>query len=271
MATITAAANGNWNAGATWTGGAVPTISDIADINGKTVTQPAGYEILIHRIIGSSGAVVLNGNVRFNGTLADPGIRIGTGLSIYRSASGTPYRYKMYASATNYPWYITMDRVYPDSRVIDLSGYYFANFKPTISCVGSTGKPATGTMDFLPNVLPPAGVDYNGDYWLGVSSPPTPNNSLQAGSVSGGGEAYSRFDRAEATSLTFTAKWPKEISIGSLDYAEHLRRLVRNPYTVLVATPYAVIRGRIESVAYNERLQGGRHHVANITVVEGMY
>ena len=38
MATILAAANGNWSATATWTGGVVPGAGDIAVANGKTIT-----------------------------------------------------------------------------------------------------------------------------------------------------------------------------------------------------------------------------------------
>lgn len=38
MATILAAASGNWNATGTWTGGVVPTAGDIAVANGRTVT-----------------------------------------------------------------------------------------------------------------------------------------------------------------------------------------------------------------------------------------
>lgn len=103
MATITAAATGNFNTGGTWNGGVVPGVNDIADPNGQVVTldtnngaiSNAGWAIGAaggsFKVPNSSSVTVAIGASGFLSSSASAGITWGTGtcaLTINYSGGG---------------------------------------------------------------------------------------------------------------------------------------------------------------------------------------
>jgi hypothetical protein len=73
MATILAAANGNFNATGTWTGGVVPGTGDIAVANGKTITVTASVTCQEFQVLSTStvanGYFVLSAGVTMTATV----------------------------------------------------------------------------------------------------------------------------------------------------------------------------------------------------------
>lgn len=95
MATITAAANGNWSDGATWTGGVVPGDGDTADLNGKTVTWnlltiPASGTLASLTSSGSSGKLNLtaSGSNTYTLNVADTASSIQAGTDTMITVTG---------------------------------------------------------------------------------------------------------------------------------------------------------------------------------------
>lgn len=87
MATITAAATGNWSAGGTWNGGVKPGVNDVGDANGFNVTLDE--DITVQGIQATTGTFIvpaattrtITGNVTYSGTSAGM-IAIATGQAL---------------------------------------------------------------------------------------------------------------------------------------------------------------------------------------------
>lgn len=91
MATILAAANGNWSATGTWIGGIIPTTGDIVVANNRTVTINTNVACIEVRNDTTGGATAgggytLNNNVIFSGNIINNGAN-GTIMS-YTSTLG---------------------------------------------------------------------------------------------------------------------------------------------------------------------------------------
>jgi len=125
-----------------------------------------------------------------------------------------------------------------------------------------------GTLAMLEFGTPSA----NGDYWLTEQGLPALGAVLQEAIREGVGENYAAWKKGTVRAFKVTAKWPKEASGSapfSYDYYELLRRMTQTPYNVLVATPSCAFFGQIENVTFSNPADGGRHHKATISIVEG--
>lgn len=258
MASKTSTGSGAWNA-AVWSPSGTPTVNDTVTIAaGHTITPP------------SSGAVAF-ASLTLNGSLElDTDVTVGAGGVIMIGATGQLYRRRSTQptqrriSSTG-AYRIVMQRTYPDTRRIDLGGYRLDGVTPSLGCIGSAGPyPAVEALLF--NEVE------SGDWWLTDQGLPAAGAQLEEQGNEGAGENFARWSKGKARSVRATVRWPKIAGASapySYDYGEMLRRYTQAPYAVLLVTPTAVLRGHIESVQFSQAADGGRHHKATVSIVEG--
>ena len=123
MSTITTAQAGAWSDTSTWTGGALPTAEDDAEIN--------------HAVTISADFYAKNILIKAGGSLSvDPSYAMGTAITAHFMT-------------------MTMERKLDDDRRIRLDGIRLDpdTVKPSISCIGTyagDGFPTTGTLTGSP-------------------------------------------------------------------------------------------------------------------------
>ena len=132
MATILAAATGNFNSTGTWTGGVVPVGGDVAVANGKTVTVTAN--------IGSSGNPVELRNDTTGGATTGGSFPVNGGLTIYVTLTAT--------SATN----LVTAGTGASTGTVNITG--------DISCTGSANAIFWSITSGTLNVTCPTGITF---------------------------------------------------------------------------------------------------------------
>lgn len=261
MVAKTLASSGAWDAAGIWSPTGKPTINDDVTIPaGRKFSPPASGEMQF-------GTMIIDGEGEVDSDIAIKNggyILIGTTGQIYRSAS-SPVQRRIYCPTANGRYQIRMVRSYPDNRRIDLGGYVLAGVSPSISAEGSGGSYSEmATLLF--------NDDSQSDYYLGEQGLPSLGGQLEEQLNEGVGKNSCKWRRGQVRSMRYAVKWPKHAPGGSapwnLDYYEVLDRMTRAPYNVLIATPWNLFRGHIESVI-TTRVEGGRSHGATMTVVEG--
>ena len=261
MATKSLASDGAWDTAGIWSPSGEPTIDDDVTVPaGRKFTPPASGEVQFKTL-------TINGDAEINTDVAIKAggfILIGATGQIYRSA-GSPIQRRFYCATSGGRYQMRMARSDTDQRNIELGGYRFEGIMPTISAEGSGGIYGDlATLIF--------NDDAQGDYYLGEQGLPSLGAELEEQLSEGVGSNYATWRSGQVRSFKVQLKWPKIAAGGSspytLDYYEVLRRMRASPYTVLVTCPYQVFRGYIES-AMPARVEGGRHHGATVTIVEG--
>jgi len=261
MTTKTSTGSGAWNA-AIWSPSGTPGQDDDVTIAaGHVVTKnTAGEELFNTLTVNGSHELGVNLKVKAGGY-----IKIGTTGNVYPDKTVLTQR-KVYSATVGSPVTITIDAVTPDSRKVDFGSYRFEDVVPTIGCVISSGT--FGTLAML--LFGTAAA--NGDYWLTESGMPSLGAALQEANDEGVGENKAAWKRGSVRAFKVAAKWPKVAGSSapySYDYYELLRRMTQTPYNVLVVTPSCAFFGQIENIALSSPADGGRHHKATISIVEG--
>lgn len=258
MATKTTLRSGAWDE-AIWDPAGTPSIDDDVIIAaGHAVHSPVASVPMRFSSLTINGTFCPSCSI----VVGDGGaITIGPAGQLY-SPDGLPYQHAISSTGT---FQFTLRRTYPDTRRIDLGGYRFDGIAPSLGCVGDEGPyPAVDMLRF--NEVA------SGDWWLTDPGLPQTGAELVEQGNEGAGENYARWSKGKTRSLRVSLRWPKLAGASPpyvYDYGEMLRRYVQSPYTVLLATPSVLLRGHIESVVYQGGADGGRHHRATVTLVEG--
>ncbi len=258
MVAKTTTGSGAWDA-AVWSPAGTPTVNDAVTIAaGHTITPPSSGAVAF-------ASLTLNGSLELDTDVtvgAGGVITIGTTGQIYRRRSTLPVQRRISSTGT---YRIVMQRVYPDARRIDLGGYRLDGVTPSLGCIGSSGP-------YPPVEMLLFNEAESGDWWLTDQGLPAAGAQLEEQGNEGSGENFARWSKGKARSIRAAVRWPKIAGATvpySYDYGEMLRRYTQAPYSVLLITPTAALRGHIESVQFASPADGGRHYKATVSIVEG--
>jgi hypothetical protein len=261
MVAKTSTGSGAWNA-AIWNPAGTPTQDDDVTIGtGHVVTKPSTGEELFNTLtINGSHEIGTDLKIKAGGW-----IKIGVTGNVYPDRTVLTQR-KAYCATPGSTFKLTIDAVTPDARRVDFGALRFEGVVPAIGCVITSGT--FGSLAMLE-----FGTEgSNGDYWLNEQAMPSLGAVLQEASNEGVGENYASWRKGNVRAFRVVAKWPKVAGSSapfSYDYCELLRRMVQSPYNVLAVTPSCAFFGHIENIAFSSPAEGGRHHKATISIVEG--